>query len=59
MVGKWSDRCVTEFRRSLQDTEWGCRVETAIAVGMQSRPPLLIQRENNVCPPANAGIMQE
>ena len=59
MVGKWADGSVTEFRRSQQDTEWVCRVETAIAVGMQSRLPLLIQRESNVCPPANAGIMQE
>jgi len=56
---KWADGSMTEFRTSFQDTESECGVETANAVGMQSRPPLLIQRENNVWPPANAGIMQE
>ncbi len=47
------------LRDCCYDSECECGVETAIAVGMQSRPPLLMQRESNVSTPANAGRMQD
>lgn len=48
-----------EILRLLKYTEKVCGVETANTVEIQSRPPLLMQRECNGESPANAGRMQE
>lgn len=58
-VKKWAEGASAFPVSGLQHIERRCGVETANTVGIQSRPPLLIQRECNGEPPANAGGMQD